>query len=81
MLKAISNRIIPGLPDNLRILLVSQVDDEDDGNDKDDAFVLPGDDEETRSNPEFTVTERVVKSERRRERAILEQQGLPMRIL
>lgn len=72
LLKAIAEKLIPGLPENLRILLVSQVDDENDG------FMLAGEDEETQHdpNPELTVTERVVKSDRRRERAMAEQQRL-----
>ena len=70
LLKAMSERLIPGIPDNLRILLVSQVDDED------GIFIPDGEDEQTQQDPEFTVTERVVKSDRRRERAMMEQQRL-----
>jgi ATP-binding cassette subfamily F protein 3 len=69
LLKAISHRIIPGLPDNLRILLVSQIDDHD------EAFLLAGEDDGMRHDPELTVAERVVKSDQRREKALREQQG------
>ena len=75
LLKAISERIIPGLPDNLRILLVSQIDHND------EASVLAGEDEGTQHDPELTVTERVVKSDRRREKALLEQQSFYLSIL
>jgi hypothetical protein len=70
LLKAIADKLIPGLPDNLRILLVSQVNDEDDG------FLFAGDEEKTLRDPELTVTEHVVMSDRRRERAMAEQQRL-----
>jgi hypothetical protein len=70
LLKAIADKLIPGLPDNLRILLVSQVNDEDDG------FLFAGDEEKTLHDPELTVTEHVVRSDRRRERAMAEQQRL-----
>ena len=70
LLKAIADKLIPGLPENLRILLVSQVDDEQEG------FMLSGEDEQTQHDPELTVTERVVKSDRRRDRAMVEQQRL-----
>lgn len=70
LLKAIADKLIPGLPDNLRILLVSQVEDEG------QASLLAGEDEQTQRDPELTVTERVVKSDWRREKAMMEQQRL-----
>ena len=70
LLRAIADKLIPGLPDNLRILLVSQIDDEEEG------VVVSGEAEETQHDPDLTVTERVVKSDRRRERSMMEQQRL-----
>lgn len=70
MLKAIADKLIPGLPDNLRILLVSQVEDEE------QVSILSGEDEQTQRDTELTVTERVVKSDCRREKALMEQQRL-----
>jgi ATP-binding cassette subfamily F protein 3 len=71
LLKAISDKIIPGIPDNLRILLVSQVDDTDDI----PLFSLQSEDEGAFRSSGITITERVVKSDRRRERAMAEQRG------
>ena len=69
LLVAISDRIIPGIPDNLRILLVSQVDIGE------ERFLLAGEDDKARYNSELTVTERVVKTDRRRNKALQEQEG------
>ena len=68
LMKAIADKLIPGLPDNLRILLVSQVHDED------EEFLLAGDDGNEPHDSRLTVTQRVVKSDRRREKAMKEQQ-------
>jgi len=75
LLVAIADRIIPGIQDNLRILLVSQIDSDE------DSFVLAGEDEETRHRPEYTVTERVVKTDRCRNKALREQEGINHRSL
>ncbi|KAF8881791.1 P-loop containing nucleoside triphosphate hydrolase protein [Infundibulicybe gibba] len=61
LLKAIAERIIPGISDNLRILLVSQVADE---------TVLSNQD------PDISIVDRVVKSDYRREKALGEYQLL-----
>lgn len=58
LLKAIAHKIIPGIPENLRILLVDQVEDHVD--------------EGGSSASQLTVTQTVVKSDRRREIAMKE---------
>ena len=74
LLKAISDRLIPGIPDNLRILLVSQVDEK-----KDELIILAGEDDGgAELDPGLRVTERVVKSDRRREKALMEQESLSL---
>jgi hypothetical protein len=70
LLKATSDRLIPGIPDNLRILLVSQVDE------KDELSMLAGEHAAVQRDPNLTVTERVVKSDQRREKALMEQDCL-----
>ncbi|KAG9075929.1 hypothetical protein FS749_012341, partial [Ceratobasidium sp. UAMH 11750] len=62
ILKALTEKIIPGVPENLRILLVGQVDD---------SLVDP-----TQSSAQATVVEVVVKSDSRREYAMWEYKTL-----
>jgi hypothetical protein len=65
LLKAITDRIIPGIADNLRILLVGQVEDSPTGSSEDDLQLQIG----------LTVTQQVVKSNKRRERLMKENDG------
>jgi ATP-binding cassette, subfamily F, member 3 len=60
LLKSISERIIPGIPENLRILLVDQIES--------NTALLD-------SSKDLSVTEKVVRSDRRREGLLAEQQG------
>ncbi|KZV85529.1 P-loop containing nucleoside triphosphate hydrolase protein [Exidia glandulosa HHB12029] len=62
LLNVIGNKILPGIPENLRILLVSQIEGTD-------PFVL---DAENTSMADYTVTQRVVASDKRRELAMRE---------
>ncbi|KDQ06596.1 hypothetical protein BOTBODRAFT_246354 [Botryobasidium botryosum FD-172 SS1] len=70
LLKAIADKLIPGIHENLRILLVSQVESESED------VNLAGEEAGVERSPELTVTERVVKSDRRREKATSEYQLL-----
>lgn len=60
ILKALADKIIPGVPENLRILLVGQVEDSPLG------FVAVGD------QTKLTVVQAVVQSDQRREAAMWE---------
>ena len=62
LLKAIGERIIPGIADNLRIVLVGQTEE---------TPVDPND----ASLRDLTVTQQVVKSDKRREKLMKERQG------
>ncbi|KAG8737784.1 hypothetical protein FRC10_007811 [Ceratobasidium sp. 414] len=62
ILKALAEKIIPGVPENIRILLVGQVDD---------SLLDP-----TKSSAQATVVEVVVKSDSRREYAMWEYKTL-----
>jgi ATP-binding cassette, subfamily F, member 3 len=68
LLSAIANKIIPGIADNLRILLVNQIDDSD----MKPTFLLTG--EDVVGGADLTVIERVVKSDRVKETALAEYQ-------
>ena len=39
-------------------------------------FLLAGEEQGTQHNPELTLTERVIRSDQRREKALLEQQSI-----
>ncbi|TFK35712.1 P-loop containing nucleoside triphosphate hydrolase protein [Crucibulum laeve] len=72
LLTAISRRLIPGISDNLRILLVSQL-EEGSG---EPSLTVSGENVETQTDPSISVTNHVVRSDRRRERALAEQHFL-----
>ncbi|TDL18835.1 P-loop containing nucleoside triphosphate hydrolase protein [Rickenella mellea] len=97
LLKAISDRLIPGLPENLGILLVSQTDDtassttssnptstglfvDEDEDAEGLSFLEEFDDDSGKGvgakKGEITVTERVIKSDHKREKALAEQRLL-----
>ena len=65
-MRAIADKLIPGIAENLRILLVDQVEDNQ-------AALLQGDD--TDAEVDLTVLQRVVKSDRLRERNLKEFSG------
>ncbi|EJD53221.1 P-loop containing nucleoside triphosphate hydrolase protein [Auricularia subglabra TFB-10046 SS5] len=66
LLQAISKKLIPGLPENLGILLVSQIEGTD-------PFSVDGD---KKNAGDYTVTQRVVMSDQRREDAMREHRVL-----
>jgi ATP-binding cassette subfamily F protein 3 len=70
LLRAIAERIIPGIPQNIRILLVDQIED----NQVADPGPVNGDPARP-SDPGITVTQKVVKGDRRREVAIAEHKS------
>jgi len=65
-MRAIADKLIPGIAENLRILLVDQVEDNQ-------AALLQGDDADV--EVDLTVLQRVVKSDRLRERNLKEFSG------
>ena len=68
LLRAVAQKLIPGIAENMRILLVDQVDES-----WLSESARVGDDQDQLTIKDLSVTDRVVKSDVRRERALSEQ--------